>query len=406
MLTDILSNKFGINLEDVTNFTDNTRGVPAPVFFKYICKCYTNDGNDDKIFDDASYVSLDAHPQMDDFFDTVIKYMSNDMYINRYPKSQKASIDRFVTKVSIKVSSLSAAVTFFANAITAANLQNTLHAKKYILALHRILSELDKYCLNFNADPIKKNCRLFVDMYDSVVNSSQVSFFNTVTNSPVFSANSIESTTKIKDYQLNFSDKVEGVVSASFNVNPFILHLTKTLLCYDTIDGASMNVSNDKITIDYIGSIVDPYFIHNYKQYKSLLKLTFVPVNKKIFSNKVEFDKFNDMINYVNDGVFGRVENRLIKIPLKLHSIEITSNNNKENNPYLEELSIFNIFKNFLLSLYPDKNMIKKDSEIDKIVNSETIPAELTYDKINNKLSYVSEDSLPTYEMGVNFYYE
>ena len=53
MLTDILSNKFGIRLDDVTNFSDGKGSTP--VFFKYLCSCYTNDGNDDKVLGVPEY---------------------------------------------------------------------------------------------------------------------------------------------------------------------------------------------------------------------------------------------------------------------------------------------------------------------------------------------------------------
>lgn len=403
MLTDILSNKFGIKLDDVTNFSDGK--VSTPVFFKYLCSCYTNDGDDDKVFDERSYVYIDHEAQMDIFFNKVIKYMLNDMYINRFPKALNTTINRFVTKVAINVKSLTTAVATFGMAITEANISNTVHAKKYILALHRTLAELDKYCLKFNADDLRKNSRLYIDLYDSVIDSSYITFVNRNTAIPLFSANSIECMTKLKDYQLSFSDKVDGVVSASFNANPFMLSLGKTTLLYDTIDGATMNVSNDKITIDYIGSIVDPFFVYNYKEYKSKLKLTFEPVNGKLFKNKTEFDKFNSFINYIDTGIFGQIENKLPEFPVKLRMIEISSNNNKENNPYIDELNVLHIFKEFIKTMYPTIDNVNKDPVIEKIINSDTIPEEAVFDKVNNRIIYISDENLPVFNLGVNFYY-
>lgn len=403
MLTDILSNKFGIRLDDVTNFSDGKGSTP--VFFKYLCSCYTNDGNDDKVFNECAYVYIDQEAQMDDFFDTVIKYMLNDMYINRFPNAFKTTINRFVTKVAVNIKYLSAAVSIFGNCITKANISNTVHAKKYILALHRTLAELDKYCIKFNADDLRKNSRLYIDLYDSVIDSSYVTFENTNTALPLFSTSSIECMTKLKDYQLSFSDKVDGVVSASFNANPFMLSLGKATLLYDTIDGATMNVSNDKITIDYIGSIVDPYFVYNYKEYKSKLKLTFEPVNGKLFKNKAEFDKFNSFITYIDMGIFGQLETKLPVFPVKLRMIEISSNNNKENNPYIDELNVLHIFKEFIKTMYPTIDNVNKDPLIEKIINSDTIPEEAVFDKLNNRIILISDESLPVFNLGVNFYY-
>ena len=412
MLTDVLTNTFGINLMDAANFSNNSdnKNRSTTIFFKYICKCYTNDGNDDIIFDENSYVYLDDKQYSAGgssiLLNKVIDYIMNDMYINRFPKTQNPSVSRFITKFSINVSMLSVISTMLTNLITERNIPNTVYSKKYLIGLQRCILELDKYCLKFETDEKRKNCRLYIDLLDSVVNSSSMSIYSKDSNIPLFTTNSLADKVKIKDFPLNFSDKVDGIISASFNLNPFTLSspLSKVSINYDFIDGSFMKITNNKITLDYIGSIIDPHMVYNYKEFKSSLKLTFVPENGRIFKTKEEFNKFNDLVEYIDSGVHGQVDNKLIEIPIRLDRIEITSILNKKDSPYAEDVDIYKLFKTFLKSIYPNELTNENDIYINKLITSDELQDHIIYDKLTNSISFES-DKLPSFYIGANFYY-
>lgn len=391
MLTDVLINTFGILMEDVTNFTDGKQSTP--VYFKYICKSYTNDGNDDKIFNEDSYVYLDDPQYISDLptlMSKVIVFTLNDMYINRLPKTTKNPISRFITKISIKVTSISTVVAFLTDKIKEQNISNTIHAKKYLMAIQRTLLELDKYTLtNFLPKSDKKDCRLYIDIYDSVINSSTAGIINNETNIPIFTTNSVITTLEKKDYQINFGDKGDGIISSSLNINPFMLRSGKACITYDTIDSSCMTIANEKITIDYIGSITDKALLYDYNKFRSSLKLTFIPNNGKIFTNKHEFDEFNKLIDYLSAGSYGQVDSRLMEILLNLETVEISCKDNIQNNPYGEDVSVFNIFENFMLSSF---NV------------SDT--GNILYDKMENSITWYNEkQTAPLFKLGALFYY-
>lgn len=396
MLIEMLQNTFPVDLTDLSKFsTNNTKKVSNIVVFKYFARIYNQ--IEDNIYDKDAYVCLNDG-SMNDVISRAITYLEKEMYINTYPKKNPSSINRFVTKFSFKVTEniLGLLEEFNAEAIRR-NIPNTKQCKFYVIAMHAILNQLIQYVTK--VDGKYKDHIIYVDMIDSVVNSAYCGFFTTNSRYPILTTNSIVNTSKQKDIQVSFAEKGEGVVSASFNINPFMLNTGKESILYDSIDGNVLKITNDKVVVDYVGSIATPELIYNYKKFRSNLVLKFVPdtTGNKIYSSVNTLTKFNEFIEYIETGVYGSLEKMLMELPLKLSSIELSVNTSLD-------VDIYAILRSFINSLYiGDFFNNTKFNYIKELLNNEEKFKAKVIKVDDNTISFIDEN-LPEFKFGALFY--
>jgi len=384
-MKEILSDQFRVDLSEYANFSSNDGPIQGPVIFKYLARVYnTNDFFENMIYDIGSYVIFTKEDYVEKS-KLIVKYLHNDMFINQYPKRNPFNINRFITKFAIKIQDLQLYNEEINKALIVENIKNTEQAKYYIHAILYILNELYSYTKDKNE---YESCIVYVDMFDSIINSSYIGIFTEKTKYPLFTSNNIQDISTLKDYQLNFADKVDGIVSASFSINPFMINISNIPILFDSAEGTSFKVSNEELTIDYIGSIATTEKLYNYKDFMCKLKLHFVPVNGKLFKTKDEFTKFNNFVEYVNNGIYGQ-ETNLPNFRIVLDSIDVSVRGETYINPTDIVHAICNI-----ISISPDDFDSKEDYEY---------ITKQKFDCKDNSFSFVS-DKFPSYDLGVIFY--
>ena len=384
-MKEILSNQFRVDLSEYANFSSNNGPIQGPVIFKYLARVYnTNDFNKNAIYDNDSYVIFTKEDYIEKS-KLIVKYLHSDMFINQYPKRNPFNINRFITKFAIKIQDLQLYNEEINKVLIAENIKNTEQAKYYAHAILYILNELYLYTKDKNE---YESCMVYVDLFDSIINSSYIGIFTEKTKYPLFTSNNIQDISTLKDYRLNFADKVDGIVSASFSINPFMVNVSNIPILFDSAEGTSFKVSNEELTLDYIGSIATTEKIYNYKDFMCKLKLHFVPVNKKLFKTKDEFAKFNNFVEYVNNGIYGQ-ETNLPNFRIVLDSIDVSVRGETFINPADIIRAICNI-----ISISPDDFNSKEDYEY---------ITKQKFDCKDNSFSFIS-DKFPVYDLGAIFY--
>lgn len=385
-MKELLSNFFSVDLSEYANFSSNDGPIQGPVNFKYFARFYDEkEYFNDLIYNIGSYV-LFSKEECVEKSKLIVDYLHKDMYINQYPKKNPFNINRFITKFAIRASDLFWYIDEISKELIKQNIKNTEQSKYYIHALIHVLKELYEHTKDKQE---YETCILYVDILDSIINSSYIGLFTEKTKYPLFTSNNVSDISTLKDFQLNFADKVSGIVSASFNVNPFMINVENTPILFDSAEGTSFKISNETLSIDYIGTICTPEKLYNNKEFTCKLKLNFVPVNKKLFSNKDEFEKFNKFIEYINTGVYGQEAN-LPTFRVVLESIIVSVRGETVINP-IDIISA--ICKSIFIS--PDDFDSKEDY-------NEIAQADFVY-KDTNYFSFVS-DRFPVYDLGVIFY--
>lgn len=384
-MKEILSNQFRVDLSEYANFSSNDGPIQGPVIFKYLARVYNlNDFFENMIYDIGAYVNFTKEDYIEKS-KLIVKYLHNDMFINQYPKRNPFNINRFITKFAIKIQDLQLYNEEINKALIAENIKNTEQAKYYIHAILYILNELYLYTKDKNE---YDSCTVYVDLFDSIINSSYIGIFTEKTKYPLFTSNNIQDISTLKDYQLNFADKVDGIVSASFSINPFMVNVNNIPILFDSAEGTSFKVSNEELTLDYIGSIATTEKLYNYKDFMCKLKLHFVPVNGKLFKTKDEFTKFNNFVEYVNNGIYGQ-ETNLPNFRIVLDSIDVSVRGETYINPADIVHAICNI-----ISISPDDFDSKEDYEY---------ITKQKFDCKDNSFSFTS-DRFPAYDLGAIFY--
>ena len=385
-MKELLSNFFSVDLSEYANFSSNDGPIQGPVNFKYFARFYDEkEYFNDLIYNIISYVPFTKEECLEKS-KLIVDYLHKDMFINQYPKKNPFNINRFITKFTIRVTDLFFYIDEISKELIRQNIKNTEQSKYYIYALIHVLKELYEHTKD---KPEYETCILYVDILDSIINSSYIGLFTEKTKYPLFTSNNISDISTLKDFQLNFADKVSGIVSASFNVNPFMINVENTPILFDSAEGTSFKVSNDALSIDYIGTICTPEKLYNNKEFTCKLKLNFVPVNKKLFNNKDEFEKFNKFIEYINTGVYGQ-ETNLPTFRVVLTSIIISVRGETVINP-------IDIMSSICKSIFISPDDFKSKEDYDDIAQ-----ADFVY-KDTNYFSFAS-DSFPVYDLGVIFY--
>lgn len=402
MLIDLLTNNIGVDLTEVNNFssTDVAGKMSQGIIFKYYSRIYSDYGKNDNIYDRESYIclneSLEAIPNL---VSQAIKYMKKNMYINKYPQRTQSPINRFITKFSLilDIELINTFMETLRNTIIKENIPNNSQVKFYILAMFNTCNQLIGY-INGKSNYMK--CLAFIDIYDSIINSSYSGFFSKTSKYPILTTNSISSTSKMKDVQINFSDKVDGIVHASFNINPFMVNVKSCgeTITYDSEDGNVLKIGNDSISVEYVGSITRPELIYNYSEFRSKLVFKFVPEKegRKIYKTKEEFDQFNELIKYIENGVYGSLTKFLKEIPVKLESIEIINSGSR----YIEPADIM---KSIISDLLIDINYDEKFNYLVSLLNNEQSFNEALIRSEKNHVFFINEN-LPSFQFGALFY--
>ena len=159
---------------------------------------------------------------------------------------------------------------------------------------------------------------IYIDLYDSIVASSFVGISalsdNNNESSLLFTASSLGEKLEKQDYQVSFSCKKDGIVSASFNTRPMCINN----IYFEAIPGSFLTIDKENVKIAYVGTEFSSDKFEDMNNLRIALDLFFTPENGKIYKNEKEFNEFNAFVKYIHGS---NEENKKYKINLKLREI-------------------------------------------------------------------------------------
>ena len=173
-MKELLSNFFSVDLSEYANFSSNDGPIQGPVNFKYFARFYDEkEYFNDLIYNIGSYV-LFSKEECVEKSKLIVDYLHKDMYINQYPKKNPFNINRFITKFAIRASDLFWYIDEISKELIKQNIKNTEQSKYYIHALIHVLKELYEHTKDKQE---YETCILYVDILDSIINSSYIGLF-------------------------------------------------------------------------------------------------------------------------------------------------------------------------------------------------------------------------------------
>lgn len=296
-------------------FVSQYNGSPMIEFKEYI----TFKPENEPIINDSFYVNLnDVDPT--DFF----KVIMHNKFANKMPVKNSV-LDRFSTHFVIKSEDFGENLcSKYFKALE--NITDTERSKDYMNAIKTSLEHIISILHNVTEDISKHN--IYVDIYDSVISSSFIGIHGlkkvddiTEVSIPIFQASAFAEKIEKQDYQVSFSCKKDGIISASFITRPMCMGD----IYFEPIPGSHLTIDKENVKVSYLGTEFDKEKFEDLGNLRIALDIFFTPDNGKVFKNEQEFDDFNDFIKYIKGE---NPDNKRYKINLKLHEIKITVEGN------------------------------------------------------------------------------
>lgn len=251
-------------------------------------------------------------------FDMII----NSNLANRLPKT-KSPLDNFFISLRCNVSDIESIINEYSDILVKKNPEEST-SRFYILA---VLEALKTINASKPEDPDNhKDEFVIFDIYDSVVGSSYIGL-EFPSNAIGFKAHSLAEKISREDVQISFSEKLD-VAYTSFGTIPNMACFADYI--FTPTPGSYMSITNDSMTMNYVGTEFSSQNIANYAHKRITMKLTFVPENGKLYKNSDEYEKFKDFVEYLESGSSNDPMKRMMKLPFKLSSIELSVGGNDE----------------------------------------------------------------------------
>lgn len=245
--------------------------------------------------DNDNVVNKDFYVNLDDVgIEDVLKVFKHVKFVNRIPT--KVSItNRFITHIAINVKSFEKLKNDYSN--NDLFIEYTKNNEIGAILLNHIFENTTNLIEDFN---IMDDGVIYYDIYDSVVSSSYIGIYGKKENFPLFKASSLAETTSKEDYQVSFSCKETGIISAAFNTMPMSING----IFYEAIPGSFMKMDKNNLKISFIGSEFKEETIDDLSNLRITMDINFIPKNDRhsFFNNKEEFKRFNDFVEYVKSG--------------------------------------------------------------------------------------------------------
>lgn len=261
--------------------------------------------------DDSFYVNLNTVDPVDFY-----KVIMHNKFANKMPVNNKI-LDRFSTHCMIAKNDFTDS--FYNNYVTAIDkIEDTARSIDYIRAVKQSLENLKTLLSDIKED--LSNHVIYIDVFDSVVASSFIGISGLSDNnesSLLFTASSLGEKIEKQDYQVSFSCKKDGIISASFNTRPMCINN----IYFEAIPGSFLTIDKENVKIAYVGTEFSSEKFEDMNNLRIALDLFFTPENGKIYKNEKEFNEFNDFVKYIQGS---NEENKKYKINLKLREIKIT----------------------------------------------------------------------------------
>jgi hypothetical protein len=244
---------------------------------------YIVSDNRESVINEKFYVNLDE-VNIEEF----IKVINHNKFANKMPIKEEI-INRFSTNIAFKISNINNIVEQYKAAVNKQDLSAN-NSRNYILAILDFIVDITETVKKYDS-----NSFVYVNLYDSVVASSFVGIASDKTKVPFIEGSSITEMIKKEDYQISFSCRKTGIISASFATRP----ITIGNVYYESVPGSNIIMDRGNLTVGYLGTQFDPKLIGDYENLRIVLDLIFTPSNDKLFNNGEEFDKFNKFVNYI-----------------------------------------------------------------------------------------------------------
>jgi hypothetical protein len=220
-----------------------------------------------------------------------INVISKNKFANKMPVKNEI-ISRFVTYITFKKKDINQIIAHYATFLEK-NINISSVAKLYNDNILTILNNINNELIDYRDD-----LDIYVDIYDSIVNSSYIGIFSKNSDIPLFTAASLAETFSREDYQLNFGTKVTGIISASFVTRPISIGN----IYFEPVAGSYFTINNNNIKISYIGTEFTKDKFEDLSNLRILMDLEFEPICKKMYKNKVEFERFNSFVKFIKSG--------------------------------------------------------------------------------------------------------
>ena len=243
----------------------------------------------------------------------VFDMILNSNIANRLPKT-KSPLDNFFISLRCNVSDIDSIINDFSDLLVKKNPEegiNRYHVLSVLEALKTINSS--------KIDDEKDKCVIF-DIYDSVVGSSYIGL-EFPSNAVGFKAHSLAEKISREDVQISFTEKLD-VAYTSFGTIPNMVCFADYI--FTPTPGSYMTITNESMTMNYVGTEFSSQNITNYAHKRITMKLTFVPENGKIYKNSDEYEKFKEFVEYLESGSSSDPMKRMMKLAFKLSSIELS----------------------------------------------------------------------------------